>query len=220
VLKSATGASIAVGDADIFLRPSGRAAGLGVAVVTIVRDADKGDSAYLGERSTRVGTYPHALHIIPAGNCGAQGTEFDIVDGGGPPPWYLRTKMESEFLEEWFNDDDLERGVIQDWAGYVAEQWSIREVEAEPMVLTGLSFDLLNLRPEICATVTTTLETLRHTKPNYEWALGAPPRARSLKAVGEIAPTEIVQSAAAALSLARAVQPTVNATGSDPGGTS
>jgi hypothetical protein len=197
---------LAENQADIFLRPIQRAAGLGLAVVTAVVEDDGVRYAFFAERSSQVGTYPKTMHVIPAGNCNAHGTYRDGPNQlAAVPSWYLRTKMRCEFLEEWYKREDLEASNMPDWRPFVNKAWAEMIVESESILLTGLAFDLLNLRPEVCATVVIDLDKCRPMPGiNDEWTWGEPPRKWPLADVGRAVPTDFVQSAAAALLLAKA----------------
>jgi hypothetical protein len=188
----------------LFLQPSKRAAGLGVAVVTIVTTAGGQRNVFVGERSGTVGTYPNVLHIVPAGNCNTHGSQRRIerMDRVQMPHWYLRSIMRCEYLEEWFNDEELEMLRIPDWGNRIDQLWAEKVRELIPLKLTGLAFDLLNLRPEVCAMVEVQMsgsEVL-----NWEFEAGLPPEEWGLLEVGDIEPARIVQSGAGALLLAQA----------------
>jgi hypothetical protein len=189
--------------ADLFLRPRHRAAGLGVAVATVVSDGAE-PRVFLGERSGSVGTYPNVMHIIPAGNCNTHGSQRLIQRTGSAqlPDWYLRTIMRGEYLEEWFNDEDQETSRFPNWSERVDQGWAAKVSETTPIRLTGIAFDLLNLRPEVCAVTEVAMngnEVL-----NWEFESGSPPEAWPLREVGSIRTDTIVQGGAAALLLARA----------------
>jgi hypothetical protein len=188
---------------DLFLRPCRRSAGLGVAVATIVDDGTE-LQVYVGERSGAVGTYPNVLHIIPAGNCNTHGSQrlLERAESMPLPDWYIRTTMRCEYLEEWFNDEDLETSRFPNWVARVDQRWVDKVSEITPITLTGIAFDLLNLRPEVCAVVEVAMngnEVL-----NWEFEAGAPPEALPLRSVGSIRADTIVQGGAAVLLLARA----------------
>jgi len=106
--------------------------------------------------------------------------------------------MRSEFLEEWFNDEELESGRSVDWEKQIERKWSSRVREIQPLQLTGIAFDFLNLRPEVCGVVT--VEPFDGSL-NSEYML----RLTDVKVALEtrIRLTEIVQSGAAALMLAK-----------------
>lgn len=188
--------------ADLFLRPRHRAAGLGVAVATVMT-ADDERQVFVGERSGDVGTYPNVMHIIPAGNCNTHGTQRLIERGPSPrlPSWYLRTIMRGEFLEEWFNDEELEVSRFPNWAERVDQGWAARVNEITPITLTGVAFDLLNLRPEVGAVVEVAMKG--NEVLNWEFESGSPPEEWPLRSVGSIRTSSIVQAGAAVLLLAR-----------------
>jgi hypothetical protein len=186
---------------DIFLRPRGRAVGLGVSVATIDRKAGVGVVGYVARRSKNVGTYPDALHTVPAGNCNTYDT--DKPSGSSAvttvPPWYLEGVMRCEFIEEWLDDHDLRLSKMQDWRGAVDRRWRAKLGDLRSITLTGIAFDLLNLRPEICALITVFPE---EGNLNYEWTGKA--RAWPLAEIGLLDPTDAVQSGVASLALAAA----------------
>jgi hypothetical protein len=186
---------------QLFLKPRGRAAGIGVALATVTGMGQ--GHVHLGERSHTVGTYPNVLHLIPAGNCNTHGTDRRVTDAQQltVPAWYLESIVKCEYLEEWFNNDDLEKLRIPDWRDRVDKLWTEHVHELSPIKLTGIAYDLLNLRPEICAMVRvrfTGTEIL-----NWEYKMGMPPQELALADTGDIMPNKIVQSAAGALMLAR-----------------
>ena len=188
---------------DLFLRPRRRAAGLGVAVATVVT-AGAEPQVFVGERSGTVGTYPNVLHIIPAGNRNTHGSQRLIERTGSArlPNWYLRTIMRGEYLEEWFNDEDLETSRFLNWTERVDRSWAAKVSEITPITLTGIAFDLLNLRPEVCAVTEVAMngdEVL-----NWEVRVRVAPEAWPLRQVGSIPASTIVQGGAAVLLLARA----------------
>jgi hypothetical protein len=188
--------------ADLFFRPRRRAAGLGVAVATVVT-AGAEPQVFVGERSGSVGTYPNVMHVIPAGNCNTHGSQRPGGHTGSArlPDSYLRTLMRGEYLEEWFNDEDLETSRFPNWAERVDRRWAAKVSELTPITLTGIAFDLLNLRPEVCAVTEVAMngdEIL-----NWEFESGLPPEAWPLREVGSIPTSTIVQGGAAVLLLAR-----------------
>ncbi|MDQ1748429.1 MAG: hypothetical protein QOD07_2692 [Frankiaceae bacterium] len=191
-------------EADLFLRPLDRAAGLGVALVTILQEERDDTDPYvaaLGTRSNDVGTYPACLHVIPAGMLNTRGSEPGPGQSSGHevPDWFVTTTMKSEFFEEWYDDLALERGQLVDWRGYVDQRWQL-ELDERPIVFTGVAFDLLNMRPEICGYV---LIERFGGKLSWEYLSGQAHQQYDLAKVGDIPPTDIVQSGAAALRLAQ-----------------
>lgn len=207
--------------ADLLLRPRDRAAGIGIAVVTLGLE-DNQERVFLGIRSSRVGTYPATHHVVPAGMCNTYGTHFVPQWRKKPPPrYYLVTAMRCEFLEEWFDEEELEKNMRTDWRDRVDKTWNeklsparltvpgipkriesswpLREsLVVEEIALTGIAIDLLNLRPEVCAI---TVVDLRDDELNWEFdelGINGP-----LADMGEVKRTEIVQSGAAALRLAQ-----------------
>ncbi|WP_141747169.1 hypothetical protein [Streptomyces agglomeratus] len=180
---------------DLFLHPVDRAAGLGVAVATIMDNGEHQKVVGLGWRSEEVGTYPACWHVIPAGMCNTH----DTHRGRTLPNWYLTTTMRSEYLEEWFNDLQLEKGQMPYWREQVVDRWKEKAADRQ-IVLTGLAFDLLNLRPEVCAGV---IVPKWGNELSWEYESGVAAYAEILGAPSkEIEPTQMVQSGAAAIFLA------------------
>ena len=107
----------------LFLQPRDRAAGIGIAVVTLDRK-EGGDWAFLGVRSGQVGTYPSTNHVAPAGMCNSYGTHLAPQSRGEPPPGdYLETAMRCEYLEELFKEPEFENNRRPDWSERVARAW-------------------------------------------------------------------------------------------------
>jgi hypothetical protein len=184
----------------LFLQPSNRAAGIGIAAATLFVARGRERYVSLGRRSDFVGTYPRALHVIPAGMCNTHQADYAGHRQSSRPraadDSYLSTVIRSEFLEEWFDDEELASGRSTEWKRGVDRKWRSKVRQVEPVTLTGIAYDLLNLRPEICAVVIV--------KPfegylNFEY-IRAPDVRITLQTT--IDPTEIVQSGAAALLLA------------------
>lgn len=155
--------------------PTRRAAGLGISCFTsftsLARD-DRDDleslaTALRGEcplnedevmviralntrRSDRIGTYPDMLHVVPAGMFGC------FQDSGNYEQGDLTRLLVKEMFEEVFNVKEA-----QDYLGYDRANFdaaakafflgaSVPSNDRPKVVFTGLCFDLLNLRPELC----------------------------------------------------------------------
>lgn len=184
--------------ADLFLQPADRAAGIGMAVVTLNRKGGA-DWALLGERSRLVGTYPATNHVAPAGMCNAYATHLAPQSRDEPPPTsYLETAMHCEFLEELFKEPEFENNKQPQWRERVERAWQARSSTIEGLQLTGIAFDLLNLRPEICATA-----VIDATDGKLNWEFDSLGVEHPLTGMDRIPRTRIVQSGAAALMLAR-----------------
>jgi hypothetical protein len=132
--------------------------------------------------------------------CNTYATDFEARwHGVAPPKDYLETTMRCEFLEEWFERKDLEGNKKRGWEERVKDLWALQESAVEePFVLTGIAFDLLNLRPEICAT--TVVDT---SEGELNWEFDKIGIEAPLAAMEKIKLTDIVQSGAAALMLAQ-----------------
>lgn len=131
---------------DLFLAPTGRAAGIGVSVALVDRSTPSPVS-FVARRSSRVGTYPDAWHVVPSGMVNARSTARDQVDLADLP----RLTMLSEFLEECFDVTELEGHSLANFRARIERELTARGLAAIEPVFTGLTFDLLNLRLEICA---------------------------------------------------------------------
>lgn len=207
----AAGLGVAVATAKPIERPDNpaiqTARRLGVTVPTPRLDQES-ESLWLAMRSSQVGTYPGILHVIPAGMCNTRLADTQFPAGTRVHPVYLTRTMRSEFLEEWFDDRRLERANMEDWPGLVHRRWAIGETidgfrlgpvrETTPLTYTGLSFDLLNLRPEICAYVSV---QRFDSQLNWEYDTRRPPV--PVRPEGSLVTdlSTIVQSGAAALLL-------------------
>jgi len=133
---------------DLLLAPRGRAAGIGVSVALVSRDAAR-TSAFVARRSSSVGTYPDVLHVIPSGM-------INVHDDRGQPNGSAlaalpRLTMMAEFLEECFDVEELSGHSVGNYALLVNRQIAARGLGELKPRLTGLAIDLLNLRTEICA---------------------------------------------------------------------
>jgi hypothetical protein len=134
----------------LFLAPRKRAAGLGVAVTMLKQDSEH-PTAFVARRSSVVGTYPDVLHVVPAGMCNAK----DDLRADRRPIRndFLRWTMIGELLEECYDVEELADYRTEDWVAHVSEECAVRSVSTTAPIFTGLAFDFLNLRPEICSRV-------------------------------------------------------------------
>lgn len=189
--------------ADIFLRPTGRAAGLGVAVTTLMPDRDGRCPAWLGLRSKYVGTYPDVLHVIPAGMCNSKDVSASVGALQQPVAAdFIEATMWSEFFEEWKGVREFENLSSHQWRRLISEHRHADDLLGTEIVLTGLAFDLLNLRPEICAVLRLPRDV--RSDLNYEYAARTPPHACELADLDELRScVGYVQSGLASLALAQ-----------------
>jgi len=180
------------GPGELFLHPHDRAAGIGVAIAT-VRAEDEQLLVGVEERPATVGTYPSCIHVVPAGMCNTHGLDhYEAV-----PEWFLLTTMRGRFLLEWSRLAAFQSGSwhYEQWHAHVDRAWNDRDlVDIE---LTGLAYDLLNLRPEICAIAMAGDWGCRVDR-EYRSA-GIEPR--GVSTIGDIKAGNVVQSGAAALTL-------------------
>jgi hypothetical protein len=150
--------------AKLFASPSARAAGLGVAAATCYRSADSHKYEFVvGLRSNAVATYTDAYHVAPAGMCNTKTLPYFSH--------YFLYAITSEFLEEIFDQERFEKLDGQLWKQELQKESKTLFESMFPgrdgdIVLTGLAFDLLNLRPEICILIVfhTDLFHQRHIK--------------------------------------------------------
>ncbi len=189
---------------DLFFRPSARAAGLGVGVVTWTANESDERSLFLARRTDLVGTYPNVLHLIPAGNCNTHNTEIAIVHGkaSSVPDWYLEAVMRSEYLEEWYERHELEDGKEGEWHTAIERLWNEERVDqVRPLQLNGIAVDLLNIRPELCADIQVMLDDVRLGKTRLNWESEGDAVRWKVDDVGDFEPHEMVQAAAGAIYL-------------------
>jgi len=187
----------------LFLAPVARGAGLGVAVTTLMPNERGELTAWVGMRSALVGTYPDVLHVIPAGMCNSK----DLVPVGptpvrGIPADFLEYTIWSEFFEEWKGVKEFESMMSHRWRSDIDQYRRKDELDGTELSLTGLAFDLLNLRPEVCAVLTLPRDI--RSDLNYEYVRGTPPRPLSLEHLDEMPSCAgYVQSGVASLALAQ-----------------
>jgi hypothetical protein len=137
---------------DVLVAPKGRASGLGVSVALQLHSSDgKAVSAILARRSANVGTYPDALHVIPAGmiNVHSPNPATDELGIGRLP----KLTMLAEFVEECFDVVELSGHSLGNFEARVWRELAGRGLTQVSPVFTGIAIDLLNLRTEICATI-------------------------------------------------------------------
>jgi hypothetical protein len=137
---------------DLLVAPRGRASGLGVSVVLQLNSSDgAAASGILARRSSNVGTYPDALHVIPAGmvNIRSPDPANDRLGIGRLP----RLTILAEFVEECFDVVELSGHSLGNFEARVWRELAQRGLTQVSPVFTGIAIDLLNLRTEICATI-------------------------------------------------------------------
>jgi len=141
---------------NMLTHVQGRAAGFGLAALTVINIEGKYE-AIRAKRSKIVGTFQGAYHVIPAGMANldpSSDKENPYIEKGYLNIRYL---IEKEFVEEWFSFE--EAGYINANIGQqrtIIENAVKRYLYGEnncydaKVFLTGIVFDLLNYRPEIC----------------------------------------------------------------------
>jgi hypothetical protein len=193
--------SWAGGAAPLLLRPTSRAAGIGVAVTMIPESRSE---AYVARRSGKVGTYPDAVHVIPAGMCNAK--ESLRHQGASLRPDFLKWTMIGELLEECYDVTSLASYSTDDWVDDIRiELANLGLDEFEPR-FSGLSIDLLNLRPEVCAVVPTQPRSMNRQRLHLCWEYSPHEQVRrlDLRAPSSESLASFVQSGVGALALAAA----------------
>ncbi len=142
---------------DFLLHPGRRAAGLGVAL-TMLDEGAPGKVAFVGRRGPAVGTYPDVKHVLPAGMCNTK-DDFRAVANPKVEPDFLQYTMLTELLEERHSVAELENYRSDDWRREVRRHCQEHGVHMQAPQFTGLAFDLLNLRPEVCGLIRVTRPT-------------------------------------------------------------
>lgn len=134
---------------DLLSSPEDRAAGLGVSVVAVVDCVDGVARGLVARRSSKVGTYPEVLHVVPSGMVNLHGTrqvlDQQVLDG------LVETTILAEFLEECFDVMELDGTPLVDVQKVVQSHLVRLGLEGLRPTIAGIAIDLLNLRPEICA---------------------------------------------------------------------
>lgn len=190
----------------LFFAPGGRAAGLGVSVAMVSAEP-AGESAFVARRAPNVGIYPGALHVVPSGMCNSKD---DLRSGGAElPSEYIKWIMLVELLEECFDLADMADSRTFDWIASAREALKARGLEGVEPELTGLTFDLLNLRWDVCARVDVRGGNSRQDyKLCWEYDPLQQVRRQRLERVGaELDRREVVQAGAGSLALAHSNQP-------------
>ena len=141
---------------DILTQVKGRATGVGISALTVA-NIDGEYTSFIGNRSTKVGTFSNAYHVIPSGMANIDKGNSDLIQNG-----YLNLQLlfETEFMEEIFSyKKAVDRQTsFEPWAKIIKNQvhrnlyGEGNEYEAH-IYLTGIVIDLLNYRPEICALI-------------------------------------------------------------------
>ena len=183
----------------LFLEPSSRAAGVGVAV-TMLPEGER--QAYVARRSARVGTYPDAVHVIPAGMCNTK-------EGLRHPeavlrPDYLKWTMIGELLEECYDISNLASSSTDDWVADIRSELESLGLEEFEPEFSGITIDLFNLRPEVCAVVRTRQPQAETRRMRLCWEYSPHEQVRrfSLESPSPEALTNYVQAGLGALGLA------------------
>jgi hypothetical protein len=153
------------GVTELLTAPVHRAVGVGLAATVVTQHADEQARLYYTRRSFQVGTYPGLYHAIPTGMFNG--------DPAGGRPHDQRTHpgrmMLTEFFEELRGATDLaDPGAA---AGRVdLLRAHLARLSGPPMRIwvTGVAFDLLSLRPEICCVMTVPPESMAEVVLNDE----------------------------------------------------
>lgn len=184
---------------SVLLAPRGRAAGLGVSVATLC-DGPGGTRALVGRRSSRVGTYPGVLHVVPAGMVNLHGVTEPTVE-------LVEQTMLAEFLEECFDVGELDGTPLLHTAQVVRRHLhELGLADLRPRI-EGIAIDLLNLRPEVCGSIDLRgrPELLERIRLCWEYAKFSAVELAPLAPDGIMCSrTDIVQSGGVALALVAA----------------
>lgn len=165
---------------NVLLAPKCRAAGLGMACLTLFDDHVSNDGTVTAKalyvrRPSNVAVLGDIYHVVPAGMCAC----FDEKDIHLQATDMI-TLLYKEFLEELFDDNKSEtmrgRALIQQHVmDNIAPRLYIDDPDHRGVELrqTGLTFDLSNLRPEISVINRITNPRVskylvEHMKPNWE----------------------------------------------------
>jgi hypothetical protein len=114
----------------------------------------------VGRRSTKVGTYAGTFHVIPAGMMNLAPSDVPHLISE-ERCFRIRPLIEKEFVEEVFSQEwaaSCNTEPNEPWHRILA-RYSRRHIYGEndryetSIHFTGLVFDLLNYRPEVCALV-------------------------------------------------------------------
>lgn len=193
-----------------LLRPRHRAAGLGMACLTVLAPGSVQTPpcevrAVWVKRGANVAVLSDIFHVVPAGMVACMET-------GNVEPRDMLTLMYKEFLEELFDDKDAEmlRG-RSDIESHVTNNIKDRLYPNDPdgrlvtIAQTGLAVDLTNLRLEICmlnliSNPAVTTDLMQHNWENLkiETGLERPDAPREDRTTRSFAPSDWVQSGACA----------------------
>jgi hypothetical protein len=145
---------------DLLTRTEGRAAGIGVAALTIF-NKDGRFQAVRGLRSSKVGTLQEVYHVIPSGMTNVN-LEDDVANQILLKDGYfnITLQVEKEFLEEifsqeWAQESESPTDSLPDLVKKHATRhlYGDKSQYQASIHLTGIVFDLLNYRPEICCLI-------------------------------------------------------------------
>jgi hypothetical protein len=144
--------------ARILTHPTHRAAGFGISALTVYHDGNE-YLAVRGKRASNVGTFQEDYHILPAGMANFPCENDYLNPNQGDVHYNLLGMIEKEFLEEWFG---IKYDGVETETPAITRQrlqndalnllYGNGEYQVE-IYLTGIVFDLLNYRPEICALI-------------------------------------------------------------------
>jgi hypothetical protein len=145
---------------DLLTQVKGRAAGIGVAALTVF-NKDGRYHAVRGLRSSKVGTLQEVYHVIPSGMTNVNledevANQILLKDGY----FNITLQVEKEFLEEifsqeWAQENESPTDSLPDLVKKHATRhlYGDKSQYRASIHLTGIVFDLLNYRPEICCLI-------------------------------------------------------------------
>ncbi len=130
-----------------LLSGDGRCAALSISTFVVFQRRQRGFYCLLRRRSAEVGVSPRMVHVVPAGMFEAKNLE---------DPWSVEINIWRELLEEVYNDVEHLGTGVPEHEDYIRSKIPIALLlemmarGAAELSVTGICFDLLNLRPEIC----------------------------------------------------------------------
>lgn len=145
---------------DILIDVKDRAAGFGLAVLTVI-NVNGTYVAYRGIRSSSVGTFQNAFHVIPSGMTNYRVPKSEVNIGAPDVFLDIQHLIEKEFIEEWYDRKyDTRKDALYETIKFEVKNEAYKLLYGNKnnsyktqIFLTGIVFDLLNYRPEICALI-------------------------------------------------------------------
>jgi hypothetical protein len=188
-------------DDALLVAPRRRASGVGVSMSLVDVRNDRA-SVFVARRSSKVGTYPDVLHVVPSGMMNVRDDLLDKTDELVAIP---KLTMMSEFLEECFDMEELSGHSVGNLAERVAKRLDELQLNDLEPTFTGLAIDLLNLRTEVCGVLDLTGHPAAVDAFNLSWEYTHTERLHRVDIEGAapiVRRTDFVQSGIGSLQLA------------------